>query len=50
MLNLFKLGGTRRKQLSKKNKKSRRTRRYKGGAGGDGVASRANAHLASRRV
>jgi hypothetical protein len=50
MLNLFKLGGSRRKQRSRKNRKSRRRRSYKGGAGGDGLASRANANLASRRV
>ena len=57
MLNLFKLGGSRRKNRSRKNRKSRRRRSYRGG-GGDGVragqmsgaALRMNDSVASRRM
>jgi hypothetical protein len=50
MLNLFKLGGSRRKQQrSRKNRKSRRRRSYKGGAGGDGLGARANTAMTTRR-
>jgi|UniRef100_A0A6C0BA43 hypothetical protein len=49
MFNLFKLGGTRRKQQSRKNRKSRRRRSYKGGAGGESMGARANTAMTTRR-
>jgi|LauGreDrversion4_2_1035121.scaffolds.fasta_scaffold04303_16 hypothetical protein len=59
MLNLFKLGGSRRRNSrnSKKNRKSRRRRNYQGGSGDgvragqmSGAALRMNNSVASRRM
>ena len=57
MLNLFKLGGSRRKNRSRKNRKSRRRRSYRGGTGDgvragqmSGAALRMNNNVASRRM
>jgi len=58
MLNLFKLGGSRRKNRSRKNRKSKR-RSYRGGEGSgaranagvmNGAALRMNNSVASRRM
>ena len=56
MLNLFKLGGSRRRN-SRKNRKSRRRRNYKGGSSDgvragqmSGAALRMNNNVASRRM
>lgn len=56
MLNLFKLGGSRRKSRSRKNRKSRRRRSLRGGEAGvragemSGSALRMNNSVASRRM
>jgi hypothetical protein len=57
MMNLFKLGGSRRKSRSRKNRKSRRRRSFRGGEGAgvragemSGAALRMNNNVASRRM
>ncbi len=53
MMNLFKLGGSRRKSRSRKNRKSRRRRSLRGGEAGvrAGVMGPAtNNNVASRRM
>jgi hypothetical protein len=51
-MNLFKLGGSRRKSRSRKNRKSRRRRSLRGGEAGvrAGVMGPTNSNVASRRM
>lgn len=52
-MNLFKLGGSRRKSRSRKNRKSRRRRSLRGGEGAGaraGVMGQLNNSVASRRM